>query len=480
MNSQDEGTSIDDFASGDAPSDGAEVDPTPESNANADFGSFDLNAGMDESSEEVDPDFDDPLSVLDEPDPIFRDETILHIDYVPNEDKIVGRRDQIRTLARRLKAAKSGGSGKGTLVFGKSGSGKTLVAEYVSNGVVDRAAADGVRVGYAKVDCAQRRSETQAVIDIARQLNDRSRTDIRIPRKGIATGDYYDRLWGIINELYDSVIIVLDEIDRLTGPDTNDDSDLLMQLSRAGEGQNSKVDAGLNVVGISNDIKYGERLDRRVDSSFNPESVVFPSYDANQLKAILSKRRDAFKPGVLTKDAIPLSSAFAAQEHGDARKAIDILHLAGEIARKFGDERVNEKHVRAANDDADVERIKDLLRGLPTQTKLAIAAVAALDRYTTETEFKSTQVFQVYRAFAQEIGTDVISRKRMTDQIREHDTMNLVNINHSGKGYKQGAALWLTLLDDSEVVLRTIEEDSRLADIEIDRKFAETLTRVVG
>jgi len=56
---------------------------------------------------------DDPLSVLDEEDPIFANEDLLRIDHIPDHDKIVGRNDQIETVARRLKPTIDGGSGKG-------------------------------------------------------------------------------------------------------------------------------------------------------------------------------------------------------------------------------------------------------------------------------------------------------------------------------------------------------------------------------
>jgi len=38
---------------------------------------------------------------------------------------------------------------------------------------------------------------------------------VEIPQSGIATGAYYDRLWTVIDELYDAIIVVLDEIDLL-------------------------------------------------------------------------------------------------------------------------------------------------------------------------------------------------------------------------------------------------------------------------
>lgn len=414
---------------------------------------------------------EDPLSVLDEEDPIFANEDLLRIDHIPDQDKIVGRNNQIETVARRLKPAINGGSGKGTLLLGKSGSGKTLVTRYVSREVKQRGHENNTRIGLAVIDCGQRRSETQTVIHLASILNT-SETGINIPSSGIATGAYYDRLWEIIDELYDAVIVVLDEIDRLApaseieqhvAPEEADDSKLLMQLSRAGE--EDDIDAGMTVVGISNDLKYGDRLDTRVESSFSPDEIVFPAYDANQLGDILERRRDAFHDGVLTDDVIPLCSAFSAQEHGDARRAIDLFRLAGEVARDRDDEKVRDEHVRVANDDAEVTRIRDLIRGCPTQAKIAIAALAAMDEVTTESYFKATDMYHVYREFAESIGADVLGQKRIIDQLREYETLKIIDMTRTSEGFSEGTYLELSLLDDSSLILQSIGLDSRLAAI---------------
>ncbi|KTG11035.1 orc1/cdc6 family replication initiation protein [Haloprofundus marisrubri] len=417
---------------------------------------------------------DDPLSVLDEEDPIFANEDLLRIDHIPDHDKIVGRNSQIETVARRLKPTITGGSGKGTLLLGKSGSGKTLVTRYVSREVEDRAANNDVRIGRAVIDCAQRRSEVQTVIHLARSLNDPTETGIKIPHSGIATGAYYDRLWSVIDALYDAVIVVLDEIDRLAPsddgknipPEEADDSKLLMQLSRAGE--ENDVEASITVVGISNDLKYGDRLDTRVESSFAPDEIVFPAYDANQLGDILDRRRDAYRDGVLSDAVIPLCSAFSAQEHGDARRGLDLFRLAGEVARDDDADQVREEHVHAANDDAEVTRIQDLIRGCPTQAKVAIAALAALDEFTEHSHFKATQMYRVYRDFAEAIGMTVLGQKRITDQLREYETLKIIDMTRTSDGYREGTYLQLSLLDEASLLLQSVGLDEQCAQIPID------------
>ena len=75
-------------------------------------------------------------------------------------------------------------------------------------------------------------------------------------------------------------------------------------------------------------------MTERVKSSFSRDELVFPPYDANQVGGILKNRRDAFREGVLTNDAIPLAAALSAQKHCDARKAIDIRRNAGRVAER--------------------------------------------------------------------------------------------------------------------------------------------------
>jgi len=428
---------------------------------------------------------DDPLSVLDETDPIFANEELLRIDHIPDGEKIVGRNEQIETIARRLKPTVSGGSGKGTLLLGKSGSGKTLVTRYVSREVVQRGRENDVRIGRAIIDCAQRRSEVQTVIHLAKSLNDPDETGITVPHSGIATGAYYDRLWQIIDELYDAIIVVLDEIDRLAPqddllnvpPEQADDSKLLMQLSRAGE--ENDVDAAITVMGISNDLKYGDRLDTRVESSFSPDEIVFPAYDANQLGDILERRRDAYRDGVLSDDVIPLCSAFSAQEHGDARRALDLFRLAGEIARDADADEVHEDHVRSANDDAEVTRIQDLIRGCPTQAKIAIAALAAMDEFSNRSHFKATEMYRIYRLFAESIDANILGKKRITDQLREYETLKIIDMTRTSDGYREGTYLELSLLDDPSLLLQSIGLGDRCSEIPIDGAVRQQIVNAI-
>jgi len=92
----------------------------------------------------------------------------------------------------------------------------------------------------------------------------------------------------------------------------------------------------ISIVGISNNLTFLDELDPRVRSSLSEEEIVFPPYNAVQLQEILRKRaKEVFREGVIRdEDVITKCAAFAAREHGDARRALDLLRVSGELAER--------------------------------------------------------------------------------------------------------------------------------------------------
>jgi len=76
---------------------------------------------------------------------------------------------------------------------------------------------------------------------------------------------------------------------------------------------------------------------------------------------------------------IPLCAAYAAQEHGDARRALDLLRVSGEIAERIKSSKVLEAHVKQAQEKIEIDRIVEVVRTLPSQSKLVLLSVVLLD-----------------------------------------------------------------------------------------------------
>jgi cell division control protein 6 len=386
-------------------------------------------------------------------DPIFATKELLEISHLPGEGRIVGRDDEISNLAAAVNPAIFGQSPSNVLIYGKTGTGKSLCAKYVSRRLVDTAGEESVTATFAYVDCAQDTTETQAVQTIAEGVNHPETTDIRIPDKGLSTSTYYKRLWRILDDLYDVVLIILDEIDKLS------DDDILMQLSRAGEA-GKVTDCKLGVIGISNKIQYKDRMDERVKSSLCEREFVFPPYDANQLRAIMEARSDAFRDGVLDSSTIPRAAALAAREHGDARKAIDILRYAGEIAQSTGSTTVKETFVTQARERAETDRFRELIRGSTPHSRYVLQALAMLSRSGRRDDgFRTSRVYEVYGNICGQQGSDTLSLRRVRDLLKEHAFLDIIEQSKHSGGSAEGSYTKHQLLEEPDVVTEVLSED---------------------
>jgi len=377
-------------------------------------------------------------------DAIFKNKELLEINHLPENDRIVGRDEQIEQLVNALNPAVFGQSPSNVLLYGKTGTGKSLCAKHVSNTIQRIGQDEGVGVEFAYVDCAQDSTETQTVQSISDSFNDETETGISVPHTGLSTSAYYKRLWQILDEQAEVAIVILDEIDKL------ENDDVLMQLSRAGEA--GKIDdCKIGVIGISNKIRYRDQMDERVKSSLCEREFVFPPYDANQLREIMEARRDAFHDGVLESGVIPRVAALAAQEHGDARKAIDMLRYAGDIAQSRGTATVAEEFVDEARDRAESDRFRKLIRGATPHSRYVLHALATLSRTNNQERFRTRAVYDIYEEVCDEYGSEPLSLRRVRDLLKEHAFLDVTEQSNEGGGV-DGVYTAHRLIEDPDTV----------------------------
>lgn len=399
----------------------------------------------------------DPLFRYD--DPIFADERLLEITHLPGPDRIVGRDEQMQRVADALNPAVFGSEPNHLFIFGKTGTGKSLISRSVTQRVITEAERDDVTVKYAFIDCGEQNTEASVVKTIAQIVNEPENSGVTVPDRGLGTGDYYKRLWQTIDHCTDVTIVILDEIDML------EDDEILRKLSRAGENRRIS-DAAIGIVGISNKIDFPDHLSERVKSSLSRDELVFSPYDANQLVEILEKRQDAFHDSVLEDDVIPLTSALAAQEHGDARKAIDILRNAGRLAKKQNDARVTAENVREAKEKTEADRFNELIEGSPQQAKAILYALTVLTQNSSEKEFPTKIIYNQYKELARRLDFDVLSERRVQEILQEQNFLNVIQSERTGRGRGRGAHAKHRLLENPSIVEKVLLRDSRLALLE--------------
>jgi cell division control protein 6 len=396
---------------------------------------------------------------------VFASRDLVEPDTIIDEERIVGRDEQLESVVSFLKPTLQGNRPPNMLLYGPAGTGKSLIIGAVTQQIIELCKSKGEHFGVVAINCQPINTLDQAVYELVQAVAKNIGAEVGVPETGVSTKRKYRRLYELVNENYDSVIFILDEIDLLVGRRANDEpaySKLLYQLSRASN--TNEIEGRVSVAALTNDPKFMENIDGRAESSFNPRDVYFPDYDANQLRQILKNRRDAFRPDALEEDVIPLVAAFAAQSHGDARKAIDLFRGAGDLANERGDEEVLEEHVRESQEEIDKDRSLKLVEGLTTQKKISLYATAAVARYSRRSgsSVPSPAGFKVYQWVTDEFDADQMTRETYVKYVKELSTYGLISTSRKSRGRGGGMYMEFTFTGDPTVIMDRIVKDTRL------------------
>jgi cell division control protein 6 len=440
------------------------TDETTQSDASVSDTDADSSANTSSTTDDDRPgSIEDMLLEFDEQDGLIRDRSLLDPNYVVKENRIVGRDNQLQKITKMLRVALGDNRPPNLFLYGPSGTGKSLITKAVCNNISRICDSRDISFGTIEVNCQDLDTLGVAVYELAQQAADEAGVEVTVPKHGVATKEKWDELYRIVNENFDSAVFVLDELDMLVGRRDKKEpafSRLLYQLSRAGASDD--LAAYISVVAISNDTKMMESVGSRALSSFTPEDVHFDDYGANQLQAILRRRQDAFYDDIVDEDVIPLAAAFAAQTHGDARKAIDLMRVAGELAEREGADRVREEHVRQAQDKVEKNRVLEVVRGISTQKKLCLYATASVAARTSDGTARSTTGYQVYQYLTDSIDADQYHQETYVNKMKELTTYSLVDFERRSHGPSSGMFLEFQFGERPETILGTLREDSRL------------------
>ncbi len=357
---------------------------------------------------------------------IFKgDKEVLRSSYIP--DILPHREEQINQLASVLVTALEGQRPSNVLLFGKTGTGKTATIKYIGKEIA-RASTEMRKVDFIYMNCEVVDTQYGVLQNIGnvfvKDFND------RIPFTGWSTERVYNILREKIDETPRVIIIVLDEIDTLV---SKSGDDILYHLCRINDDlKNAKV----SVIGISNDLKFTEFLDPRVRSSLSEEKMVFPPYNAEQLRDILSQRASmAFESDVLEPSVIPLCAALAAQEHGDARRALDMLRVSAEIAERNHMAVVTDSDVIKSKNKIELDCVTEAVRTLPLQSKLVLMGVV-LNEERGNPKLTTGDLYETYKELCQCTSMAILTQRRITDLVSELDMLGLVHarVKSFGRG----------------------------------------------
>ncbi|MDT3437308.1 orc1/cdc6 family replication initiation protein [Haloarcula sp. 1CSR25-25] len=355
---------------------------------------------------------------------IFRNKDALGESYQP--ERIEERDEEIEDYMNALQPVIDGWEPNNIFLYGNTGVGKTAVTEYLLDRLQDDVAAyDDIDLSIISLNCKTLNSSYQVAVELVNELRP---SGGEISTTGYPQQTVFKKLYQELEAIGGTILIVLDEVDSI-----GDRDELLYELPRARA--NGNLDsAKVGVIGISNDFKFRDQLDPRVQDTLCERELQFPPYDATELKNILESRVEvAVTDGSIDTGVLQLCAALAARDSGSARQALDLLRLGGEIAENLEAEMIKEEHIEDARSQLEQERVEEGMRELTTHGRLALLTVIS-KAAKEETPCRTRDLYEEYRSLCESSETDALGQRSLHNHLSDLRMLGILSAHENRSG----------------------------------------------
>ena len=386
-----------------------------------------------------------------EKEPLFLNKQALQANFTPST--ISHRDEQIEQIANILAPCLRLEKPSNLFIYGKTGVGKTVSVKFTAEKIKEVAKQKNIPLEIIYLNCKLKKvadTEYRLAAQLAREFGK------EIPPTGLPTEEVYKILFEAIDNKKQTVILVLDELDQLVNKVGDE---ILYNLTRI----NSELkNTQIAIIGISNNLFFRDNLDPRVKSSLSEEEVLFPPYNAFQIQEILKKRADsAFKEGSIEAGVLEKCAAYAAREHGDARRALELLRVAGEIAERGCEKTVQIKHIDMAEEKIEHDRVVEIITNQPKQQQATIYSIILTSSQKQGSNIFTGEIYDLYKDICFRVGLRPLTQRRVSDIIAELDMLGIITAKVISKGrYGRTREISLSLPDSTKTKIKQTLESS--------------------
>ena len=373
---------------------------------------------------------------------LFINKNVVKPNYtLASIDDILHRDEEIRKYYEYLKDIFIHVSPSNLFIYGKPGLGKTVLTKLIFEEVKREAENRGIELCIIHINCDEIRTEHAILQKLVQEMPSNE------PKRvlGNSRDKHTDYLKYLINDYSGILIFVFDELDKAATPE------MINKIIRT---QSTKSGQFPTIIGITNDLELKDRFPPQLMSVLCENDLIINPYDALQLFDIIRARADiAFKKDVIADSEVSLCAAYAAQDHGDARRAIDLLRVSGEVAESKNHSHIEEEDVRYAHSKIEIDKVIEVVKTLPSQSKLALLACIYVDNSSKEND--TNNIYAVYRSLCNALRMDSLTQRRVTDLLSELDQLGVIEGSNFFKG-RQGRKKIITKITSKEQALDVI------------------------
>ena len=335
---------------------------------------------------------------------IFSDKSFLDNLSVPNS--IIGRESESRKLVKFLLSYEKGLVVPLVSIYGRSGSGKSTIVQFVCK---------NLDVDFCYVNLRKAKTVFGCMNLILSELGHENLKNAQGMNHAFSILE--KSIIQILEKSNNSLFVLcLDEFDTLFYDKRGKPSDFVYKLVVLVE-KLRLLKKHMCIITISNKILSEFNLDDRVVSRIGTSEIYFDSYSQSDVLKIIRNRAKKSFFNKIDDDVLKYCADISSEEHGDARRAIDLLRTSGEIAGSEN-KKLSKRHVDEAIAQLQKNQITTVISGGSYHFRLACAALCRLTYVNDEGWHSTSDLFKQYQEIISP-NTRKISYRRFSEMLVE-------------------------------------------------------------
>jgi cell division control protein 6 len=371
---------------------------------------------------------------------LFKSKEKLYPEYLPNS--LPHRENELKTLTNIFKPMllTPGAISHKALIIGGVGTGKTATARVFGKEFTQIAKKKGLNISYVHVNCHRDRTLFEVINEVVRQLR------LPVPQRGLSVREVLNYALDLMDseDLY--VIVTLDEFDYFISVSG---SDAVYFLVRVYDEFPDRVKR-LNYIFISKSPTALSALDPTTESYLIKNLVIFNPYKSYELYDILKFRaEESIFEGAVSDDILRyIADTVGADKGGpgNARAALEILLIAGEIAEREGSMRISLDHVRKACSIVEPNAVvlNDSLPYLSLHELLILKAIITALTESGEPYVSTGVIEEVYRKLCEDYDVEPRRHTKIYEYIINLKKLGIIMTSTYLKG-KKGRSTYVSI-----------------------------------